>query len=432
MDSRMKTTLHALVAAALLLSSGCDKQPAAPAAAPAVATADKGAAPATAAAPKAPAIKTDKGVDLATKTIKIGMLNAESGPAAPIGKPFALGKRIMAAQVNAGGVLPEGWKIELVERDHGYNPQKSVQYYSEIKDDILFIGNSFGTPPTLPLRSHLKRDNTIAFPASLSSQMAEFAHTPPLGPGYLLEAKRAMDWAVESSGGAANVKAGVVYQQDDYGKDGLAGWQAAAKHHGVSIVSEQAVSRGQKDFSAIVTALKEAGATHVLMCVLPSATGPIVGTAAKLGFGPKWIGNTPSWLDAFFNPKVIPGAVFANYHWVQSAPFWGEDLKGMKAFLDAFKAHGGGGNPDFYVLTSYIQGQVMVEALNRAIASGDLSRAGFMKAVQSIDGYDAGGMIQPIALTKVPYVTGTKTRILKPDMANKTWTVVAPYAAPKS
>ena len=75
----------------------------------------------------APAIKTDKGVDLTKKVIKVGALNAESGPAAPLGKPFALGKRIMAAQVNAGGLLPEGWTVEMVERDHGYNPQKSVQ-----------------------------------------------------------------------------------------------------------------------------------------------------------------------------------------------------------------------------------------------------------------------------------------------------------------
>ena len=74
----------------------------------------------------------------------------------------------------------------------------------------------------------------------------------------------------------------------------------------------------------------------------------------------------------------------------------------------------------------------MVEALRKAIEGKDMTRAGFMKAVQSIEAFDAGGLIQPVALTKVPYVTGTKTRILKPDMAKKSWTVVAPYAAPKS
>lgn len=430
----MKTTLTALLALSFFfLSTGCGKAPADAPSNPATVDEVNGTSKTEADAPaKAPTIKTDKGVDLSKKVITIGALNAESGPAAPLGKPFALGKRIMVAQVNAGGMLPDGWKLEMVERDHGYNPQKSVQYYSEIKDDVLFIANSFGTPTTLPLRSHLKRDNTVAFPASLSSQMAEFALTPPLGPSYAVEAQRAMDWAVESSGGAANVKAAVVFQQDDYGKDGLSGWKAAAKRHGVTVVTEQAVARGQKDFSAIVTGLKDAGATHVLLCVLPSATGPLLGTAAKLGFGPKWIGNTPSWLDAFFSPKVIPGAVFANFYWVQSSPFWGEDVKGMKTFLDGFKAHGGEARPDFYVLASYIQGLVMVEALKNAIAAKDLTRSGFLKALQSIDGFDGGGLAQPMSLTKVPYVTGTRTRLLKPDMTNKTWTVEAPYASPKS
>ena len=48
----------------------------------------------------------------------------------------------------------------------------------------------------------------------------------------------------------------------------------------------------------------------------------------------------------------------------------------------------------------------MVEALKRAIEAKDMTRAGFFKALQGIDGFDAGGLIQPVSLTKVPYVTG--------------------------
>ena len=115
--------------------------------------------------------KVDRGIDLATKTIKLGVLNDESGPAAGIGKPYAVGKRILAAQINAGGsgLLPEGWKIELVERDHGYDPTKSVQAYREIGDSVLLFAHSFGTPNTLPLRPMLTRDQMLALPASLSS-----------------------------------------------------------------------------------------------------------------------------------------------------------------------------------------------------------------------------------------------------------------------
>lgn len=426
--------IHLAAAAALALClAACDKKADAPAPDEAAGAATKGDDGAATTEATGPAVKADKGVDVASKTIKVGALNDESGVAAALGKPFALGKRIVVDMVNAGGsgLLPEGWKIELVERDHQYNPQKSVQAYNEIAKDVLFIATSFGTPNTLPLRPMLQRDGLIAFPASLSSKMAEHNNTPPLGASYSIEARRAMDWAVESAGGADKVKAAIVYQQDDYGQDGLKGWKAAAAKHGVTIVSEQAVAPTQKDFAAVVTALKGAGATHVLLTALPSATGPILGTAAQLQFAPVWIGNTPSWIDGFF--KLLPAPVLANYHWVTSMPFWGEDTKGMKQFLDAWEQFGKDkGNPDFYTLLSYVQGLTMLEAVRAAIESGDVTRAGFEKALHGVKGFNAGGLIQPVDLSKVPYATGTSTRVLKPDVANKTWQQVAPYAAPKS
>lgn len=380
----------------------------------------------------APALKVDLGVDLEKKVIKIGALNDESGPAATIGKPYALGKRILAAEVNAGnsGLLPEGWKIELLERDHGYNPQKAVTSYNELKSDVLFIATSFGTPNTLPLLPHLQRDKVIALPASLSSKMAENAFTPPAGPSYVNEARRALDWIAEQ-GPVADVKLAVVYQQDDYGADGQTGVKTQAAKHGFNVVAEETVTPGQKDFAAVVTSLKDKGATHVILTTLPSATGPLLGTAAQLGFGPLWVGLTPSWIDPFFNPSVIPSAVFAKFYWATGLPFWGEDLPGMKGFLAAKEAHAKDAAPDFYTLLSYLQGRLGLDAAKLAIESGDITREGFVKALQSLSKWDAGGMFQPLDYSKVPYVTGLQIRILQPDFENKTWKVVAPYAAPK-
>jgi ABC-type branched-subunit amino acid transport system substrate-binding protein len=394
-----------------------------------------GEEPASPASPgaAAPGLKTDKGVDLKKKVIRIGALNDESGPAAVIGKPYAAGKRLLAAQINAGGsgLLPDGWTVKLIERDHGYNPQKSTQAFKEISDKVLFIGTSFGTPNTLPLRPLLEAGNVVAFPASLSSAMAKHKHTPPLGPSYIVEAKRAMDWVVATSADKSTIKAGIVYQKDDYGKDGHAGWMAAAKAHGVTVVAEQTVAPGQKDFTAVITGLKDAGADVVMLTTLPSATGPILGTAAQLGYTPKWVANTPAWIDMFFKPKVIPSAVFANYYQMNGMPFWGEKVPGMDDFLAAWEAHGGElGSPDFYILLSYIQGLVQIEAAKKAIAAGDITRAGYFRQLRTIDNWTAGGMIQPLSLTAFPYEVGTRARVLKPNFETKTWTVAAGYATP--
>ena len=375
------------------------------------------------------------GVDMATKTVSVGALNDESGPAAVLGKPFALGKRILAKQINAGGsgILPEGWKINLVEKDHGYNPGKSEAAYKEIKDKVLFFATTFGTPNTLPLRPFLKQDNIVAFPASLSSEMAGFQFTPPVGASYVSEAHRALDWAVEKAGGTDKLKIAIIYDQTDYGKDGHKGLMEAAKFHKVNVVSEQTIAPGQKDFTAVIAALKKAQATHILLTVLPSSTGPILGTAAKMKYMPTWMGNTPSWVDPFFAHPQLPALVFSNYYWVSSMPFWGEKLPGMDKFLDAFGKYGKAmGRPDFYILVSYLQGLSAMEVLSKAIAANDLSRAGFLTALKSVKDWDAGGMIKPLDFTKMPYETTTMTRILKPDFVKKSWTVVSDYADPKA
>lgn len=385
---------------------------------------------------EAPEFKTDKGVDADKKVIKIGTLNDESGAAKGIGIPFAVGKRVLAAQINEGksGLLPEGWKVELVERDHEYVSSKSVGAYNEIKDDVLFIGTSFGTPNTLPLLKSLEADNIVAMPASLSSKMAEHPHTPPIGPAYYFEAMRAMDWAVEDAGGADKVKAGIVYQQDDYGQDGVHGWETAAEGHGVKIVASQTVKPGDKDFAAVVKALQDAGANYVLITALPTEAATFMGTAMQMKYQPKFIGNTPTWVDGFFAGKAVPTPVFANFHLVSGVPFWGEESAGMKSFLAAYEKHGkkDAPNPDSYILLSYIQGLAAVEVAKRAIEAKDVTREGYKKQLASIKGWNANGLIQPIDWSKAPYIVSTKTRILKPDFEKKTWTVAGDFAEPKN
>ena len=119
---------HALVA--LLALTACGKK---------VSSEDKKEVPTATEPARAPA--GAPGVDLDKKVVRLGALNDESGPAKQIGVAFANGKRLLVKAVNEGTVraLPEGWKVELVEKDHGYNPQQSVQLYKEIKDSVLLV-----------------------------------------------------------------------------------------------------------------------------------------------------------------------------------------------------------------------------------------------------------------------------------------------------
>ena len=379
-------------------------------------------------------LSADFGVDVENQILTIGALDDTSGPASTIGVPFALGKRIAVEQSNAGDLdlLPEGWVVELIERDHGYNPQNSVAEFNAIKDDVLYFATTFGTPNTLPLVSLATPEEITLFPASLSSELSVNEFTPPIGAPYKVEAEHAVAHAIEEAGD--DLAFGVIYQLDDYGGDGLAGAQDAAEFHGIELVGAEGVAPGESDVTAPVQALQNAGATHILLAVLPSTTGPVLGTAAQLGYGPVFYGLTASWIDAFFNPEVLPPPVYANFRWATGLPLWGEDLPGMAAFLEAYEEFGADTYPpDFYILASYIQGLLGFEAFARAVENGDVTRSGYYEALRTIDDFDAFGLFpQPIDVSSFPFVALTETRILAPGENLEDWTVLADWATPES
>lgn len=383
--------------------------------------------------------QVDRGVDLKRRVIRLGVLNDESGPAAAIGKPFAAGKRLLAAQINAGdsGLLPAGWRVELIERDHAYNPQRAVQAYVEIKNDVLLIAHSLGSPNTMPLRPMLERDHMLALPASLSSPMAQHRYTVPWGPTYAVEAMRAVDFMLDEQGrhGAAlaEIKPAIVYQQDDYGLDSLSGLKQAVAHHQLAIARETAVTSVQRDFDAVVAGLKQSGATHVLLATLPNATAGLLASAARQRYKPIWLGHSPSWSDHFFEPSVVPAANLANYHWISGLPYWGENVPGMPRFLETFQRFGKAlGPPDHYLLISYMQGLLAVEIIRHALQTGVMTRDGMMAVLGGIVDFDCGGLSQPLTLDGFPYRTSVRTRILKPELAAHSWTQVGPWNSPRS
>jgi hypothetical protein len=124
--------------------------------------------------------------------------------------------------------------------------------------------------------------------------------------------------------------------------------------------------------------------------------------------------------------------VFANFYWATGQFFWGEDSPGMKSFIAIYEKYGkDSAPPNFYILSSYAQGVIELEAAARAIKAGPLTRESYLAALKTIDNYDVGGLGQPISLKAFPYVPSVKSRILKPKLAERTWEVVGGYAVPK-
>jgi ABC-type branched-subunit amino acid transport system substrate-binding protein len=349
------------------------------------------------------AIKTGPGIDASTKTIRVGDLNALSGPAAALGKPVAAGHKAFFDALNARGGV-EGWKIELAVEDTGYQPQRHVQAFNQIKGDIAIL-NSFGSPTTKAIQPMFQREKLVTVPASFDSIWGTDPTVAPVGTPYSIDVANALDYVTE--GGAKKLKIGIVYQNDEYGADGLRGFEAAQEALGFSDAGRQAYKPGDTDFTAQVQKLKAAGAEAVVLTALPSATGPIVGTAATLGFKPQWILQGPAFIEQLITkdgtagaePTPVAGALKGAIVTSFSSP-WGDDgAPGMKKLVADQEQYAPDQTPSVYFSLAYAQGRLVEQILAKAIGSGDLTREGILAAKQHLGEVDLGGISPTVTYT---------------------------------
>src|SRR5256885_2625716 len=132
-------------------------------------------------------IKADVGVDVASKTITLGILSPYSGPVAdPVGKPLARGVEVFFKSINDHGGI-NGYKVKFIEKDSQYNPQIQVEQYNQIHTQVLMIADSLGTAPTFAIKNLATSDHMLVSAATLSSALAREKYLILVGTPYRLQ-----------------------------------------------------------------------------------------------------------------------------------------------------------------------------------------------------------------------------------------------------
>jgi ABC-type branched-subunit amino acid transport system substrate-binding protein len=364
-------------------------------------------------------LQAGPGVDVATKTITIGDINALTGPAAALGNPVAEGHRAFFDGLNARGGI-DGWKVKLTVKDSGYKPQDHVQLYNQLQGSVALL-NSFGSPTTKAIQPQVDQQKLVTFPASFDSLWGADSVMAPVGAPYSVDIANVLDYYTES--GAKKPKIGIVYQNDEYGADGLRGFKAAKSALGFTDAGQQSFNAGDTSFTAQVQKLKAAGAQAVVVTALPSATGPIVGTAATLGFKPQWILQGPAYLEQLITKDgnvdspptpvaaALKGALVTSF----AAPWGDEQTPGMKQLVADHDSYSAKLPPSIYFTLAYAQGQVQAAILRKAIQSGNLTRAGILTAKQNLGTVDLGGIAPNVSYEPQPGPPTRKSLIARID-----------------
>ena len=326
-------------------------------------------------------VKSGPGFD--GKTIKLGVLTPLSGPVAVIGQPLTAGNQVYFDYVNSKGGIAGKYKVELTQEDTQYLPPRTVQQYNKIKNDVVAFTQVLGTAPTLAVLPQLEQDNIIAAPASLDATWVREPNLLPVGGPYQIQAVNALDYYInEANGKGKNICSFI--QDDAYGEAGQSGVDYAAEQLDFDVVDTQKFKVGDKDVTGQVQRLQRSKCDAVFLVATPTDAGTIWGTAAKLGYAPRWIGQSPVWIDEL---SASPLAEYLQQTtWVVGeGTEWGDDsVPGSKDLLARVKEFKPDQDPDYYFAFGYLQGIAMTALLEKAVELGDLSREGLMKASEEL------------------------------------------------
>lgn len=335
---------------------------------------------------------TKTGVGVSGKTISLGVLTPLSGPvAAPIGVPLTKGIEVFFDSVNDNGGI-DGYKVKLIEKDTAYNPQQEVVGYNQIHNQVLMLAESLGTPTTFAIKDLSSRDHMLISAATLSSALARQPYMVMVGTPYRLQVENAFDYVVNKLG-KTNPKTGIIYQDDDYGVDGLTGYTESVDNYHLNDVGQAGIVSGQKDMSAAVLKMKSAGADYVFLTTVPGDTANIMLTAAALGYTPQWILQSPAYSTLLLGvPALVP--ILAQHAWlVGQGATWGDTSKpGMAQLLKDVQKYAPDQKPDGYFEFGYTEAKITYAILKKAADAGDLTRDGVFNAFNSLGTVDLGGL----------------------------------------
>jgi ABC-type branched-subunit amino acid transport system substrate-binding protein len=323
-------------------------------------------------------------------TITLGVITPQTGIAAVIGKPLTNGNQVYIDHLNAEGGIAGKYKVQLKVVDSQYTPSVAVQQYGATKGSVAAYVQILGTAVVNAILPQLKTDKIVAGPASLDSFWVPEQQLMALGAPYQVQAINAMDWWVNQEG-HEDAKNCVMYQDDPYGKAGLEGVEFAGKEMGFEVAKKVTFAVTDTEFGAQVNQLKAAGCEMVFLVGLPSATGGIMGAAEQTGFAPQWIGQSPTWVGLLANNAYMQ----QHFVIVNEGPEWGDATSpGMKQMLeDITKYDKTNQQPDIYFAFGYAQAWSMAQILEKAVANGDLSRDGIVKAMNDVGTIKTGGLL---------------------------------------
>jgi branched-chain amino acid transport system substrate-binding protein len=322
-------------------------------------------------------------------TIKIGNTMPYSGPASAYG---TIGRSEAAyfKMINEQGGI-NGRKIEFITLDDGYSPPKAVEQVRKLveQEEVLAIFQPLGTPSNSAIQQYLNAKKVpqlfVATGASKWGDPQHFPWTMGWQPSYQTEAKIYAKYLLQNK---PDAKIGVLYQNDDFGKDYLKGIKDGLGDKAASmIVSEASYEVTDATVDSQIVTLKGSGADVFFNITTPKFAAQAIRKAYDVDWHPlQMLTNVSISVGSVMTVAGLEkgvGIITADYRKDPVDPQWQDDpaMKEWRAFMAKYYPEGDiKDNSNVY---GYAVAQTLVQTLKQC--GDNLTRENVMKQAASLD-----------------------------------------------
>ncbi|MGL9618875.1 ABC transporter substrate-binding protein [Bradyrhizobium sp. U531] len=338
--------------------------------------------------------------------IKIGQTMPFSGPASAyssIGKTQAAYFKMINDQ---GGV--NGRKINLIQYDDAYSPPKAVEQIRKLveSDEVLLTFQIIGTPVNAAVQKYLNAKKVpqlfAATGASRFTDPKNFPWTMGFNPNYFVEGRIYGQYILKEH---PNAKIGVLFQNDDLGKDYLNGIKAGLGDKAAKmIVTEASYEVSDPTVDSQILKIKDAGADLFFSASTPKQAAQAIKKIAEMGWHPVQIVDiNATSVGAVLKPAGLDaakGLISVNYGKEPLDPTWKDDA-GLKKYFDFMAKYYPDGDKDSNFNTyGYSTAQLLVHVLKQC--GDDLTRENVMKQAASVKDFATDTALPGIKVNTSP------------------------------
>jgi ABC-type branched-subunit amino acid transport system substrate-binding protein len=356
--------------------------------------------------------------------IKIGQTMPYSGPASGYGTQ---GKAELAywKMINSKGGI-NGRQVTLLSMDDAYSPPKTVEQTRKLveQDEILADIGSLGTPTNTAIQKYLNSKQVphilLSTGAAKWNDPKNFRWSTPFYPPYVQEAQIYAKYILKE---LPSAKIGLLFQNDDFGKDYVRGFKAGLGVKTDLIVKELSYEVSDPTIDSQIVNLKSAGADTILTIATPKFGAQAIRKVADLNWKPThFIVSVMSSIGGVLQPaglEASTGLITALATKVVGDPAWDNDA-GVKEYLAFMKEWYPEGNPiDGSNQIGFTSAQFAALILKNC--GDELTRENVLKQATNVNHVSLSLLLPGITVTVTPdnYSTFNTFKLAKFD--GKTW-----------